>query len=97
MNILKLIVLCETDRFPEMDLFLKKYNNLKKLFLTNLNVVEIYYEFKQYDKAVEYLKNVTETVYLNYKVNMLLYIEFYENALEESYYQEYLTIHLYTY
>ena len=82
MNILKLIVLCETDRFPEMDLFLKKYNNLKKLFLTNLNVVEIYYEFKQYDKAVEYLKNVTETIYLNYKVNMLLYIEFYENALE---------------
>ena len=82
MNILKMILLCENNRFAEMDLLLKKYNNLKKLSLTSLNVGEIYYKFNKYEKAVDYLKNVIEPIYLDYKVNMFVYIENYEAALE---------------
>ena len=65
-----------------MDIFLKKYNNIKKLSLTNLNVTEIYYKYQKYDKAAEYLQNITDVFYVNYKVNMLEYIENYELALE---------------
>ena len=81
-NIIKLINFCEDKRFQEMDIFLKKYNNIKKLSLTNLNVTEIYYKYQKYDKAAEYLQNITEVFYVNYKVNMLEYIENYELALE---------------
>ena len=83
MSLIKLTIFGEGKRFPEMEFFLKKYNgNIKKLGLTNLNVTEIYYKYKKYDKAVEYLKNINEPFYLNHKVNMLQYIEYYELALE---------------
>ena len=76
-------MLAENNRFIEMDLLAKKYNNnLKKLGLTNLNVAEIFFKFKRYDKAIEYLKNITEPAYLNHKINLLEYTENYELELE---------------
>ena len=83
LSLIKLTIFGENKRFPEMELFLKKYNgNIKKLGLTYLNVTEIYYKYKKYDKAAEYLKNINEPFYLNHKVNMLQYNENYELALE---------------
>ena len=83
MTIMKLMMLGENNRFIEMELLVKKYNNnLKKLGLTNLNVTEIFFKFKRYDKAIEYLKNITEPAYLNHKINLLEFTENYELELE---------------
>ena len=80
---MKLMMLGENNRFIEMELLVKKYNNnLKKLGLTNLNVTEIFFKFKRYDKAIEYLKNITEPAYLNHKINLLEFTENYELELE---------------
>ena len=83
MNIIKFIVYGEEKRFVEIDEVIKKANNnIKKLSLTNLNIAEIFYQFKKYDKAVEYIKNIKEPKYLNYKIEMLEYINKFESALE---------------
>ena len=82
MNIMRLITLCENKLFTDVETFLKKYSNIKKLGLTNLNVTDIYYKFGKYNEAIEYLKNITDPFYINHKVNMLTYIEKYEIALE---------------
>ena len=82
MSILKLTVYGEDEKFLEMDSYIKKYSSLKKIGLTNLNMAEIYYKCKNYHKAVEYIKNVNDSIYINYKINMLEYIEKYEDALE---------------
>ena len=82
MSILKLTVYGEDEKVLEMDSYIKKYSSLKKIGLTNLNMAEIYYKCKNYQKAVEYIKNVNDSIYINYKINMLEYIEKYEDALE---------------
>ena len=82
MNIMRLINFCENQKFIYADNFLKKYSNIKKLGLTNLNVTEIYYKFGKYESAIEYLRNINDPYYLNHKVNMLTYIERYDIALE---------------
>ena len=50
--------------------------------LTPLNVAEIYFEFKEYDRAVEYIKQIVDADYFDYKIDMLQYMEKYEDALE---------------
>ena len=83
MNILKLLTLGEDKKFSEMDDYIKKYNNnVKKMGLTYLNVAEIYYKFKNYKKAVEYIKGINEPIYSDYKIEMLEYINDLESALE---------------
>ena len=57
-------------------------NKLKKLGLTPLNVAEIYMEYNNYDKAVEYVRQIFDNDYFDYKVDMLQYMEKYEDALE---------------
>ena len=83
MNILKFLAYGEEKEFIQIDEIIKKTNNnVRKLSLTNLNVAEIFYRFKKYDKAVEYIKNIKEPKYLNYKIEMLEYINKFESALE---------------
>jgi tetratricopeptide (TPR) repeat protein len=55
---------------------------LKKLGLSPLNIAEIYLEFNKYDKAVEYIKQIIDNDYFDYKVDMLQYMEKYEDVLE---------------
>ena len=50
--------------------------------LTNLNVAEIYYKFGKYNDAIEFLMNINDPFYFNYKINMLTYIDKHEIALE---------------
>ena len=80
---MKLLTLLEDQRFMDIDEFFKKYNNnVKKMGLTYLNVAEIFYKFKKYQKAVDYIKGISDPEYLNYKIEMLEYINEIESALE---------------
>ena len=81
MNIMKLMAYGENAKFGEIEVMIKK-NNLKKLNLTNLNLAEIYYKFKGYKEATEYIKNITEPFYFEYKIDMLKHMEMNEAALE---------------
>jgi tetratricopeptide (TPR) repeat protein len=70
-------------RFDAIDNVLNKYkNNLKKLNLTPFDLAELYYDFKQYDKATEYIKQMVEPDIFNYKIQMLKSMEKYEDAIE---------------
>ena len=83
MNMMKLMMFCENNRYNEMSLILKKYNNSNKKFsLTSLNVADIYFKKKKYEKAIEYLKNISDPIYINYIINMLVYTDNYEIALD---------------
>ena len=60
---------------------IKKYT-LKKLGLSPLLVAELYMEYKEYDKAVEYIKQIKDNQFFNYKIDMLKHMEKYVDALE---------------
>ena len=60
---------------------IKKYT-LKKMGLSPINVAEIYYEFNEYDKAVEYIKQIKDGQFFNYKIEMLKAMDKYVDALE---------------
>ena len=64
-----------------IDETIKKYT-LKKMGLSPLNVAELYMEYKEYDKAVEYIKQIKDGQFFNYKIDMLKYMEKYVDALE---------------
>lgn len=80
-NILRFRGLLEIHREDEIEKILQK-TPLKKLGLTPLNMAEIYYDYKKYDKATEYLKQVKEQESLNYVVDLLKVMEKYHDALE---------------
>lgn len=79
-NMMKLISYCENKKYHEMEYLIKK--NIKKLGLTYLNLSEIYYNFKIYDKATDYIKLITDPRYITYKIQMLEYINNYEAEIE---------------
>ena len=79
--ILRLRAYAGMNRFDAIDNVLKG-NTLKKLNLTPLNLAELYVDYKKYDKAVEYIKQITESDYFDYKIEMLKYMEKYADALE---------------
>ncbi len=81
--ILRFRTYAEMKRFDAIDNVLSKYkNNLKKLNLTPFDLAEIYYDFKKYDKATEYIKQIVEPDFFNYKIEMLKSMEKYEDAVE---------------
>ena len=59
-----------------------KESSLKKLNLTPLNLAELYFDYKKYDLAVEYIRQMNNSDYFEYKIDMLLYMEKYEDALD---------------
>ena len=86
MNIMRCITFGEIDKISAINELLKKYNNnVKKLSMTHLNLAEIFYNFKAYDKAEEFIRAISDTVYLDYKVEMLKIMDKYEAALEVIY------------
>ena len=63
MNMMKLMMFCENNRFNEMSLILKKYNNSNKKFsLTSLNVADIYFKFQKYEKIMEKRLELTNEI-----------------------------------
>jgi tetratricopeptide (TPR) repeat protein len=79
--LLKFRTYAERGQFEEIENSINK-STLKKLGLTPLNIAEIYLEHNKYDKAVEYIKQITDNDYFDYKIDMLQYMEKYEVALE---------------
>ena len=57
-------------------------NSLKKLGLTPMNIGEIYYDYKMYDKATEYLMQVKDSGYSLYIIDLLKSMNKYKEALE---------------
>ena len=81
MNILKLTSFGENKRFVEIDSLIKK-SSIKKMGLSYLNMAEIFYKFQKYDKALEYIKSISEPIYIDYKIDMLEYTNNLKAALE---------------
>ena len=83
MSIMRCMTYGEMGLLNAIDAFLKKSNNnVKKLGLTYLNLAEIYFQFKGYDRAAENIKNINDPCYFEYKIEMLKLMEKYETALE---------------
>ena len=81
LTLLKFRTYAEKGKFDEIENTINKLT-LKRLGVTPLNIAEIYLDFNKYDKAVEYIKQIVENDYFDYKVDMLQYMEKYEDALE---------------
>ena len=50
--------------------------------LSPINLAELYVDFKDYDQALEFINQVKERDYFEYKTKILLYMEKYEETLE---------------
>ena len=81
LSYLRLWGFAENGKFALIEDAINKYS-LKKMGLSPLNVAEIYYNFKEYDKAVEYIKQLKDGMFCHYKIEMLKSMEKYIDALE---------------
>ena len=78
--VLRLRTYAENNQFDVIENLINN-SSLKILNLTLLNLTELYFDYKKYDKAVEYIKLITEPDYFEYKIDMLKYMNKYEDAL----------------
>ena len=81
LSYLRLKGFAEAGKMALIDETIKKYT-LKKMGLSPLLVAELFMEYKEYDKAVEYIKQIKEGQFFNYKIDMLKHMEKYVDALE---------------
>ena len=81
LSYIKLKGFAENNKINLIEETIKKYT-LKKMGLTPILVAELYMEYKEYDKSVEYIKQIREGQFLHYKIEMLKYMEKYSDALE---------------
>ena len=82
-SMIRFYSLAEKGDFDSIDEILKNnYNNLKKYNLSFLNMAEIYLKFNQYDKAVKVIRFLIEPFYIQYKLDMMKFMNKYEDALE---------------
>ena len=80
-SILKIRTYYETNNLTELNK-MTGATSLKKINLTPLALAELYFDNKNYDKVVEYIKQITDNDCFEYKINILLYIEKYLDAAE---------------
>ena len=81
MSIMKIRTLAENGKIDQVEKMVKE-SSLKKLNLTPLNMAELYYDYKKYDLAVEYIKQINNNGYFDYKIDMLIDMQKYEDALD---------------
>ena len=81
LNLLKFRAYLEMKRPEAIDNVLQK-TSLKKLGLSPMFLGEIYYDYKYYDKATEYLMQVKEPFYFIYVIDILKSMEKFKEALE---------------
>lgn len=81
MAVMRIRSMAENGKIDMVDNLIKE-SSLKRLNLTPLNLAELYFDYKKYDLAVEYIKQINNYEYFDYKVDMLIYMEKYEVALE---------------
>ena len=80
-TLIKFRTYAEQGKFDEIENIINKFT-LKKLGLSAINMAEIYMEYNKYEKAVEYIKQINDADYFDYKIDMMLFMEKYEDALE---------------
>ena len=81
MAVMRIRSMAENGKIDMVDNLIKE-SSLKRLNLTPLNLAELYFDYKKYDLALEYIKQINNYEYFDYKVDMLIYMEKYEVALE---------------
>ena len=81
MAVMRIRTMAENGKIDMVEQMVKD-SSLKKLNLTPLNLAELYFDYKKYDLAVEYIRQMNNSDYFEYKVDMLLYMEKYEEALD---------------
>ena len=83
LSILRIYCYGELNKFEAVKYLIdNNYNNLKKYSLTPVNLAEFYFDFKNYDEVVNFVKLIKEPDYFTYKLEILIYIEKYVEALE---------------
>ena len=83
LSIIRFSSLAENGDIEGIDEIIKNnYNNLKKFNLSTLNMVEIFFKYKQYDKAVKTIKLLNDPFYFQYKIDMMIEMNKLEDALE---------------
>ena len=81
MAVMRIRTMAENGKIDMIEQLIKD-NSLKKLNLTPLNLAELYFDYKKYDLATEYIKQINNPEYFDYKVDMLIFMEKYDDALE---------------
>ena len=81
LNIIRFRAYLEMKKPEAIDSQIEK-TSLKKLGLTPMNIGEIYYDYKMYDKATEYLMQVKDSGYSLYIIDLLKSMNKYKEALE---------------
>ena len=81
MTLIRFKTLAENNKLELIEDIIKN-SSLKKLGITAKNMAEFYFDFKKYDLATKYIKLITHYEYFDYKIEMLKYMEKYEDALE---------------
>ena len=81
MAVMRIRTMAENGKIKMVDKMVKD-SSLKKLNLTPLNLAELFFDYNEYDLAVEYIRQMNNSDYFEYKVDMLLYMEKYEDALD---------------
>ena len=81
MTLMRFKTLAENNKIELIEDIIKT-TSLKKLGITAKNMAEFYFEFKNYKLATKYTKLITQNEYFEYKIEMLKYMEKYEDALE---------------
>lgn len=83
LSMVRFISLAENGDFEGIDEIIKNnYNSLKKFNLSFLNMFEIFFKYKQYDRAVKVAKLLIDPFYFQYKIDMVKYMNKLEAALE---------------
>ena len=83
LSMVRFISLAENGDFEGIDEIIKNnYNSLKKFNLSFLNMAEIFFKYKQYDKAVKVIKLIIDPFYFQYKIDMIKYMNKLEDSLE---------------
>ena len=80
MAVMRIRTMAENGKIDMIEQLVKD-NSLKKLNLTPLNLAELYFDYKKYDLATEYIKQINNPEYFDYKVDMLIFMEKYDDAL----------------
>ena len=81
LNIIRFRAYLEMKKPEAIDSQIEK-TSLKKLGLTPMNIGEIYYDYKMYDKATEYLMQVKDSGYSLYIIELFKSMNKYKEALE---------------
>ena len=81
-SILKIKTFAEMQKMQEILEIANTPAKFKSSQLSYVNFSELFMELKDKDRAAEMIKKITEPDYFDYKIEMLKYIEKFEDALE---------------